>query len=156
MPPKPSTAIEPELRQQVDRRQVLGPDPRRLDRLALDVVGLRAQLGALHASAPNPLTTRTPPTDSSTTVARSACSACTASTAGWIASENLRPATLTSGRGARATTASNGSVMNRITATAAIIARFDRVIGIITTKVWIWLRSLDERLISWPVCARSW
>ena len=27
---------------------------------------------------------------------------------------------------------------------------------IITTKAWIWLRSLDDRLISCPVCARSW
>ena len=38
-----------ELRHQFDRRQVLRPDPRRLDRLALDVVGLLAQLGGLHA-----------------------------------------------------------------------------------------------------------
>ena len=34
--------------------------------------------------------------------------------------------------------------------TALIIPRFDSVIGIITTNIWIWLRSLDERLISWP------
>ncbi len=44
--------------------------------------------------------------------------------------------------------ASCQSVMNKITVTATIIARFDRVIGIITTNIWIWLRSLDERLIN--------
>ncbi len=116
----------------------------------------RRSFAACTLSAPNPFTTRTPPTVSSTTVARSACSACTARTAGWIASENRRPATFTSGSGARATSASSGSVTNRITATARIIAAFDNVMGIITTKFWIWLRSLDDRLISWPVCARSW
>jgi len=97
-----------------------------------------------------------PPTLSSTTVASSACSACTASRAGWIELENLRPATFTRGSGASAITASSGSVVTRMIVTTVIIARFDRVIGIITTNIWIWLRSLDDRLINWPVWARSW
>ncbi len=108
------------------------------------------------ASAPKPLTTRTPPTVSSTTVASSACSACTASTAEWIECENRRPAMLTKGNGASAISASFQSVTKRIAETAMIIERFDIVIGIMTTNDWIWLRSLDERLISCPVWARSW
>ena len=107
-------------------------------------------------SAPNPLMTRTPLTVSSTTVANSACSCCTACTAGWIDDENRRPAKLTSGNGASATTVSSGLVSARMTVTEMTIARFDSVIGIITTNAWICWRSLDERLISWPVCDRSW
>jgi hypothetical protein len=63
---------------------------------------------------------------------------------------------LTNGSGASAISASCQSVRNRITDTAMIIEKFDSVIGIITTNDWICWRSLDERLISWPVCARSW
>ena len=73
-----------------------------------------------------------------------------------MAVEKRRPATLTSGSGASATSANNGSVANRITVAAMIIPKFDIVIGIITTNDWICWRSLDERLISWPVWARSW
>ncbi len=74
---------------------------------------LRRRL-ACTSSAPKPLTTRTPPIVSSTTVASSAFSACTCSTAEWIDVENLRPAMLTSGSGASATRARIGSVMKRI------------------------------------------
>ncbi len=102
-------------------------------------------------SAPNPLITRTPAIVSSTTVASCACSACTASTAGWIAAENRLAVTLTNGSGASATSASNGSVRNRITTTPATRAKFEIVSGIITTNACTWLRSLDERLINWPV-----
>ncbi len=62
-----------------------------------------------------------------------------------------RAATFTNGSGASATSASRQSVANRMTVTPRIIARFDSVIGIITTNDWIWVRSLDDRLISWPV-----
>ena len=65
--------------------------------------------------------------------------------------EKRRPATFTSGSGARAITASSGSVASRMTVTTVIMARFDKVIGIITTNIWIWFRSLEDRLISWPV-----
>ncbi len=100
------------------------------------------------SSAPNPFTTRTPPTVSSTTVANSACSIWTCSTAPWIECENRRPAMFTNGSGARAMRASCQSVRNRMTDTAMIIEKFEIVMGIITTNDWIWLRSLDERLIS--------
>ena len=106
-------------------------------------------------SAPNPLITRTPAIVSSTTVASCACSDCTANTAGWIADENLVAVMLTSGSGASATRARNGSVMNKMTTTPATRARFEIVSGIITTNACTWLRSLDERLISCPVWARS-
>ncbi len=62
---------------------------------------------------------------------------------------------LTNGNGANATSANFQSVATRIAETAMIIEKFDSVIGIITTNDWIWLRSLDERLISCPVWARS-
>ena len=54
----------------------------------------------------------------------------------------------TNGSGARAMSASCQSATNRMTDTAMIIEKFEIVMGIITTNDWIWLRSLDERLIS--------
>ena len=99
-------------------------------------------------SAPKPLITRTPLTDSSTTVASSACSAWIARTAGWIRREKRWASTLTSGSGASAIRASSGCDEISSTTTAATIARFDSVSGIITTKAWICSRSLDALLIS--------
>ena len=85
-------------------------------------------------SAPNPLITRIPDTVSSTTVASCACSACTASTAGWIRREKRLANTFTSGSGARATIASIGCEVISSTTTARIMATFESVIGIITMK----------------------
>ena len=99
-------------------------------------------------SAPKPLITRMPLTLSSTTVASCACSACTASTAGWMLREKRCANRFTTGSGASAMSASNGCEVNSTTTTAITIARFDAVIGIITTNPWICCRSLDARLIS--------
>ncbi len=107
-------------------------------------------------SAPNPFTTRTPATDSSTTVDSCACSDWTASTAGWMAFEKRRAVRLMKGNGTRVTRASSGSVMRSTTETPAIRARWESVSGSITTNIWTWLRSLDIRLINCPVCAVSW
>ena len=78
--------------------------------------------------------TRTPETLSSTTVASCACSCCTAKTAGCICLEKRLAITLTMGSGARANIANIGcETINKAT-TAINIAKFDNVIGIITTK----------------------
>ena len=45
---------------------------------------------------------------------------------------------------------------NSTTPTTVINATFDSVSGIITTNAWIWFRSLEARLMSCPVWARSW
>ena len=113
-------------------------------------------LAACTGSAPKPFTTRTPATLSSTTVASCACSACTASTAGWMVREKRWASRLTSGSGASATRASSGCEVSSTTITAITIASCEVVIGIITTKPWICSRSLDARLISCPVWVRSW
>ena len=89
---------------------------------------------ACTGSAPKPLMTRTPVTVSSTTVANWACSAWTASTAGWMRWEKRRAVQLTNGSGASATSARIGSVMNSTTVTAVMSAIFDIVNGIMTTK----------------------
>ena len=99
-------------------------------------------------SAPKPFTTRTPATLSSTTVASCACSACTASTAGWMLREKRWARRFTSGSGARATRASSGCEVSSTTTTATTIANCEVVMGIITTKPWICSRSLEARLIS--------
>jgi hypothetical protein len=85
-------------------------------------------------SAPKPLTTRMPDTDSSTTLASSACSACTARTAGWIALLKRRASRLTNGSGSSATSASIGWLKARITTTPRICMTFDNVSGIMTTN----------------------
>ena len=111
---------------------------------------------AVTASAPKPLTTRTPLTASSTTVASWACSACTASTAGWMRREKRVASTFNNGSGASAMSASSGCCTARMTTIVATIIRFEAVIGIITTKPWICSRSLEARLISCPVWVWSW
>ena len=113
-------------------------------------------LSACTFSAPKPLITRMPDTVSSTTVANWACSACTASTAGWMRRENRFANTLTSGRGARATTASSGCDVTSSTTTARIMATFDKVSGSITMNACSCCRSDDARLINCPVAVRSW
>ena len=106
-------------------------------------------------SAPKPFTTRTPATDSSTTVDSWACSDCTARTAGWIAFENRRAVRLMKGRAPNVTSASNGSVTTSTTATPVMRATWEIVSGSITTNICTWFRSLDIRLINCPVCAVS-
>ena len=93
---------------------------------------------------------------SSTTVASSADSACTAITAGWMRSENRLARMFTRGRGTSAHSASSGLSTSRMTATPRASATFDMVSGIITTNICTCCRSLLARLMSWPVCVWSW
>ena len=62
--------------------------------------------------------------------------------------EALRQARSRSATAPSAISARNGCDVNSTTTTAATIARFDAVMGIITTKPWICCRSLDARLMS--------
>ena len=64
------------------------------------------------------------------------------------AAEKRWASTLTRGSGARASTASSGWEVSSSTTMATTIAMFEIVSGIITTKPWICIRSLDARLIS--------
>ena len=113
----------------------------------------RPSLPACTPCAPNPFTTRTPDTDSSTTVASAACLAWTAITAGWILWLNRRAETLTKGSGANAMTASSGSLLSSRIRIATSWNRLLIVNGIITTNACNCCRSLDARLISCPVWA---
>ncbi len=97
-----------------------------------------------------------PDTVSSTTVASSADSAWIAITDGKSRPENRRASTFTSGRGPRASNASNGLMLNMITLAASTVAALETVIGIITTNAWTCCRSVFARLISCPVCTSSW
>ena len=55
VPTEPQDSDQPDLGQQLHRRQVLRPDPCRLDRLATDVVGLDAELVGLDPLGTEPL-----------------------------------------------------------------------------------------------------
>ena len=102
------------------------------------------------------MTTRTPLTVSSTTEASWADSCWMAMTCGWSRPLNRLASTFTNGSEPSASTASTGSMVNRITVTATTVTKLEMVSGIITTKNWICWRSVLARLMRSPVCTWSW
>ena len=108
------------------------------------------------ASAPKPRTTLTPEIVSSTTDANSADSRWMPMTAGWSRVENLRPRTFSSGRLPSASRVRSGSIVARIRTTPTTVTALAAVSGISTTTCWSCWRSVLARLISSPVCMRSW
>ena len=99
-------------------------------------------------SAPNPLTTRTPATLSSTTSASAADSRCTPSAAGCSRVEKRLANTLSIGRLPTARIVSRQSMRSIKTVAPIVVSRFAQVSGIITTKLTICCRSVLARLIS--------
>ncbi len=111
---------------------------------------------ACRRSAPNPFTTRTPDTVSSTTVESSPSSCCNVMTSGWMREEKTLAATLSNGSAPSASSASPAFVTSRMTATESTVSPLAIARGMNTRKNWICWRSPVARAMTWPVWDASW